>query len=186
METTETPGTLPPTPPRVVVMGVAGCGKSSLARALADARGWTFIEGDDHHSAHSKALMRAGIALTDADRAGWLVELGRQLQHAQGGAALSCSALKQRYRDTLRQAMPGLRFVFLDITPEQALQRVQARAGGHYFPPQLVDSQFEALEPPHGEPGVLCLQADATPDQLYHAVVDWLELSPASNPLAQP
>lgn len=186
METTVTPPTPPLTPPRLVVMGVAGCGKSSLARTLADALGWDFIEGDDHHSPENKALMRAGIALTDADRAGWLSTLGQQLQQAPGGAALSCSALKRRYRDTLRQAVPGLRFVFLDITPEQALQRVRARAGGHYFPPQLVDSQFDALERPLGETGVLCLQADATPTDLFHAVADWLALSPASTPLAQP
>jgi gluconokinase len=101
----------------IVVMGVAGCGKSSLGAALALAEGLPLVEGDDFHSPANRAKMSQGIALTDADRDGWLDILGQQLQAHPGGMVLTCSALKRRYRDRLRQARPGLRFVFLDIEP---------------------------------------------------------------------
>ena len=104
-------------------MGVAGCGKSSLGSALARAEGLPLVEGDDHHSPASREKMRRGIALTDADRDGWLATLGRLLQAHPQGVVLTCSALKKAYRDRLRGARPGLRFVFLDIDPASARQR---------------------------------------------------------------
>ena len=91
----------------IVVMGVAGCGKSSLGAALAQAEGLPLVEGDDFHSAANRAKMSQGIALTDADRDGWLDILGQQLQAHPGGMVLTCSALKRRYRDRLRLARPG-------------------------------------------------------------------------------
>ena len=115
-------------PAFVVVMGVAGCGKSSLGSALAQAEGLPLIEGDDHHSPTSREKMRQGIALTDADREGWLTTLGQLLQAQPQGAVLTCSALKKVYRDRLRNACPGLRFVFLEIDRASAGQRVAARA----------------------------------------------------------
>lgn len=158
----------------IVVMGVAGCGKSSLAEALARHFGLPMIEGDAFHSATSLARMQAGIALTDDDRAAWLATLGQELARHPGGAVLACSALKRRYRDTLRSAAPGLRFVFLDITPDDAQQRVAARAGAHFFHPGLVQSQFDALEPPQGEPGVLRLDASRSLSALCATATDWL------------
>jgi gluconokinase len=155
-------------------MGVAGCGKSSLAEAVCSRLGWTLIEGDDFHGPQNKAKMHAGIPLTDDDRLGWLDALGDELRRHAGGTVLSCSALKHKYRDTLRAATPGLRFVYLDIDPAQALERVKARAGDHFFPPDLVKSQFEALEPPTGEPGVLRVDASRPLSELCAAVVDWL------------
>jgi gluconokinase len=143
----------------VVVMGVAGCGKSSVGRAIAETEGLPLIEGDDHHSDHNKARMAAGTPLTDADRDGWLATLGAQLQAHPGGAVLSCSALKRAYRERLRAASPGLRFVFLEITPDEAQARVSARAATHFFSTRLVASQFETLEPPNGEAGVLVVDA---------------------------
>ena len=143
----------------VVVMGVAGCGKSSLGSALAQAEGLPLIEGDDHHSPTSREKMRQGIALTDADREGWLTTLGQLLQAQPQGAVLTCSALKKVYRDRLRNACPGLRFVFLEIDRASAGQRVAARAGTHFFSSALVDSQFATLESPVGEAGVLRLDA---------------------------
>ena len=157
-----------------VVMGVAGCGKSSLGQALASALGCHYIEGDAHHSAANVAKMRAGIALTDADRSGWLQLLGEQLGQQPDGSVLACSALKKAYRDWLRQAAPGLRFVFLEISREQSLQRVAARGDQHLFPISLVDSQFATLEPPLGEPGVLVVDAAQNPAQQLGQVLHWL------------
>lgn len=142
----------------VVVMGVAGCGKSSLAAAIADAEQAVLVEGDDHHSPESRAKMNRGIALTDADRDGWLTRLGVLLRDAPQPLVLSCSALKLAYRDRLRAAAPGLRFVFLEISRDEAQRRVGARAE-HFFSSTLVDSQFATLEPPTGEPGVLTVDA---------------------------
>lgn len=132
-------------------MGVAGCGKSSLAAVVALAQGLALVEGDDYHSAASRAKMSQGIALTDDDREDWLGILGEQLQAAPQGIALTYSALKRKYRDRLRRAAPGLHFVFLDLTREAAQARVAARTS-HFFSASLVESQFEVLEPPVDEP----------------------------------
>lgn len=156
----------------LVVMGVAGCGKSSLGAALAQRLGFELIEGDDHHSEGNRVKMQQGHPLTDADRAGWLSLLGGLLARRPGGMVLTCSALRRAYRDQLRAASPGLRFVFLDITPEQARQRVAARPG-HFFNTALVDSQFATLESPVGEAGVLRLDAGHPPDALLAQSLDW-------------
>ncbi|MDE2369242.1 MAG: gluconokinase [Burkholderiales bacterium] len=156
-------------------MGVSGCGKSSLADAVAAALGWRAIEGDDFHGPRNKALMHAGIALTDADRAGWLDALGAELAASrEGGVVLSCSALKRSYRDRLRGAHAGLRFAFLEIAEAAALARVAARAAGHFFPAALVRNQFETLEPPTAEAGVLRLDALLPPSALLDATLAWL------------
>jgi len=157
----------------LVVMGVAGCGKSSLGSAVAVALGWPLIEGDDFHPESSKAKMREGVPLTDADRRGWLDTLGLELCEHPGGAVLTCSALKRSYRDQLRARAPGLRFAFLEIDEAAARERVGSR-GEHLFPPSLVASQFAALEPPHSEPGVLRLDATQSLTTLRDAVLQWL------------
>lgn len=158
----------------VVMMGVAGCGKSSAGQALAGTLGLPLIEGDEFHSASNLDKMRQGLALTDADRADWLSALGLALAQQPHGAVLTCSALKRSYRDRLRAWVPDLHFVFLDINPDTAHQRVTARAGEHLFPPSLVDSQFATLESPVGEPGVLRVDATQPLDQLSLVVADWL------------
>jgi gluconokinase len=154
-------------------MGVAGSGKSTLGAAVAERMGWPMIEGDDFHSDENKARMRAGVALTDDDRAGWLQTLAQELQRHPAGVVLTCSALKRSYRDLLRAASPGLAFVFLDITQEEALRRVRAR-GQHFFSPQLMHSQFETLEAPVNEPGVLRLDAELPLENLADQAVAWL------------
>ena len=161
-------------------MGVAGCGKSSLGVAVANALGLVLVEGDDHHSASNRDRMAQGIALTDADRDGWLGELSLQLQRHTAGMVLTCSALKRAYRDRLRAAAPGLRFVFLDIDRSQALARVTARAASHFFSTSLVDSQFATLERPNGEPGVLRVDALAPLPELQAAVTSWITTQGAS------
>jgi len=166
----------------IVIMGVAGCGKSSLGAALARAERLRLIEGDDHHSAASRAKMSQGIALTDADRDGWLTRLADELRAAPEGAVLSCSALKRAYRERLRAAAPGLRFVFLDIAREQAQRRVATRE--HFFSARLVESQFATLESPVGEPGVLRVDALEPLTHLQPQVSAWLRQSPTPSPTA--
>ena len=154
-------------------MGVAGCGKSSLAAAVAAAEGAPLVEGDDFHGPANRDKMSRGIALTDADRDDWLAALAVQLRDAPQGIVLTCSALKRSYRERLRSAAPGLRFVFLDIDRDAALARVAGR-NAHFFSASLVDSQFATLESPIGEPGVLRVDATAAPAQLQAEVSAWL------------
>ncbi|MEO6016046.1 MAG: gluconokinase [Polaromonas sp.] len=158
----------------LVMMGVAGCGKSSLGLAVAQAERLSVVEGDDFHGEASRIKMSRGIPLTDADREGWLELLGQQLRGHGNGLVLTCSALKRAYRDRLRKACPGLRFVFLDIGRDHAHARVSARAQKHFFAASLVDSQFATLEEPTGEPGVLRVDALAPLPQLQRQVCDWL------------
>lgn len=155
-------------------MGVAGCGKSSIAQQAAAALGWPLIEGDEFHSDANRERMRRGIALTDQDRAAWLATLAEELRTTPRPVVLTCSALKAAYRDQLRSAAPGLRFAFLRIAPDVALQRVAARAS-HFFSPALVSSQFAALEDPSGELRVLTLDATDSLAQLGHQLVRWIE-----------
>ena len=158
-------------------MGVAGSGKSTLGAAVAERMSWPMIEGDDFHSDENRAKMRAGVPLSDADREGWLRSLARELQRHPAGSVLTCSALKRSYRDLLRAASPGLAFVFLDISEDGALWRVSAR-GQHFFPPELLRSQFVALEPPINEPGVLRLDAGLPLQSLVDQTVEWLNANP--------
>ncbi|MBZ8138622.1 gluconokinase [Rubrivivax gelatinosus] len=162
----------------IVVMGVGGCGKSSLGQALATALALPLIEGDDFHPAANIEKMRAGQPLDDADRTSWLAALGAQLQVHPGGAVLTCSALKRSYRERLRAAAPGLLFAHLVLTREAARERVAARPG-HPFPPSLVDSQFDALESPAGEAGVLTLDALEPLPRLCEITLRWLAAEPA-------
>jgi gluconokinase len=162
----------------IVVMGVAGCGKSSLGAVLADTEALPLIEGDDFHSAANRRKMAEGTPLTDADRDGWLDTLAAELARHPAGAVLTCSALKRRYRDRLRSAVPGLGFVYLAITPDEAALRVAARAGTHFFHRSLVASQFEALEPPLDEARVLRLDATLPTALLQIQVALWLHGQP--------
>jgi gluconokinase len=167
-------------PVHVVVMGVSGAGKSVIGERVAKALGLPLIEGDEFHSAHNIEKMRQGLPLEDADRAGWLDRLGEELAKHPRGAVLACSALKRAYRDKLRRRVGGLRFIHLDLTPEQAQQRVAAR-GGHFYPPSLVATQFEALEDPSGEAGVLVLDGMLPVDEVTRRAVDWLEADGADS-----
>ena len=158
----------------VVIMGVAGCGKSSFAAALSQALGWQLIEGDEFHPPENVNKMRAGIPLTDDDRAGWLDALANELVQRGPHAVLTCSALKKAYRDRLRQSVPALRFVHLDLTREQSIARVTQRPG-HYFRPALVDSQFAALEKPVDEAGVFTADATQSIEMIQVQVCAWLQ-----------
>lgn len=164
----------------VVIMGVAGCGKSVVGQQIAERLALPLVEGDDFHPPGNIEKMRAGTPLTDADRADWLQRLAEELQARPGGAVLTCSALKRSYRDTLRRAVPALHFVHLSLSPHQALERVAARTD-HFYPPSLVASQFEALEDPCGEPHVLAVDATRHVDRLVEEATRWLVGSAAFN-----
>jgi len=148
----------------VVVMGVAGAGKTTVARLLAGEVGGEFVDGDDLHTDAARAKMRSGLALSDDDRWPWLDRVGETL--ASGLAAgrstiVACSALRKAYRDRLRAAVgPTLRFVYLAATPE-AMRRRVANRPEHYMPASLVDSQFATLEPPSGEGDAIEFAADS-------------------------
>ena len=158
---------------QVVVMGVAGCGKSAVAHRLAQQLALPLIEGDDFHSASNIVKMQQGTALTDGDRAHWLQMLGEELARHPHGVVLTCSALKAAYRSCLRAAAPRLLFVHLAITQAESLRRVGNRPG-HFYPPSLVASQFEALQDPAGEHGVLSLAGHAPLDELAQVAATWL------------
>lgn len=134
----------------VVVMGVSGCGKTTLARALVDAWQATFLDADDFHSEEARAHMADGQPLTDEMRAPWVDRIAAELQHrvAQGeSVVLAFSGLRREHRDRLRARGFPLRFVFLQGDKELISSRMVARSG-HYMPVSLLESQFRALEVP--------------------------------------
>ncbi|MET9217558.1 gluconokinase [Streptomyces sp. NPDC088197] len=137
----------PPHSPVVVVMGVSGSGKSTVGGLLADRLGVPYAEADDFHPAANIAKMSAGHPLDDADRAPWLDAIGAWIAQREGkGGVVSCSALRRRYRDHLRQSAPDLFFLHLDGSPELIASRLAARMQ-HFMPSELLRSQFATLEP---------------------------------------
>jgi gluconokinase len=161
-------------PPRWVVMGVCGCGKSEIGRLLAAALGVEFLEGDAFHSAANVAKMAAGTPLDDSDRADWLLRLQAEIAAARArgqGLVLACSALKQRYRDVLRSADPGLRFAHLTGERSLIAERMQERTA-HYMPTSLLDSQLRDLEPLGSDEAGVVLDISLAPstivDQILH------------------
>lgn len=158
---------------RWVVMGVCGCGKSTVGQQLADALGNAYIEGDAFHPKANVDKMSAGHPLNDEDRSDWLRAIKEQIQQAreQGrGLVVSCSALKRSYRDLLREADPALRFAHLDGPRALIAERLAARRD-HYMPPHLLDSQLAALEPLGGDEGGLCLDIRDAPQQLVETIL---------------
>ena len=153
-------------PLRIVVMGVSGCGKSTVGAALARALGLRFVEGDALHPPRNVALMAAGTPLTDEDRRDWLQAVAATLADAQAdGAVVSCSALRRSYRDLLRAHAPDLKLVHLRGEPALLAQRLQARKG-HYMPPALLQSQFDTLEAPGADESVYTADVELPPSQL--------------------
>ena len=158
----------------VVVMGVSGCGKSTVARQLALALGLDFVDGDDLHAATSVAKMRDGTPLTDADRWPWLARVGERLAdvaRSPTGVAMACSALRRSYRDRIRAAAPGVRFVLLDGSAALIEARLAQRVD-HYMPADLLASQFAALERPAADETDVCtLGIDAAVPAMVDAAV---------------
>lgn len=142
--------------PVIVVMGVSGSGKSTVGALLAERLGVAYAEADDFHPAGNVDKMAAGRPLDDADRAPWLDAIAGWIAGRDGrGGVVSCSALRRRYRDRLRAAGPRMLLVHLEGSPALIGARLAARAG-HFMPPDLLGSQFAALEPLDAdEPGVV-------------------------------
>ena len=163
----------------LVVMGVSGCGKSTVARGVAERLGLPFVEGDELHPPRNVALMAAGTPLTDEDRRDWLRAMAAVLAAAADtGAVLACSALKRSYRDRLRSGAPQLRLVHL--VGDQALleQRMLSRST-HYMPASLLPSQLQALEAPTADEDPITLPITMAPDALIDAACRRLQ-GPAS------
>jgi gluconokinase len=156
----------PPATTTIVVMGVSGSGKSTVAATLVDRLGWEFAEGDDFHPAANVEKMRAGIALDDDDRWPWLRSLAAWIgEHEQAGrnVVVTCSALKRRYRDLLCDGHPSVWFAHVTADAELIRDRIEHRTG-HYMPASLLDSQLATLEPlADDEPGARVSGAESPP-----------------------
>jgi gluconokinase len=159
----------------VILMGVTGCGKTTVGALLAETCGWDFHDADDFHPEENVAKMKSGAALNDEDRWPWLARLNAfLLASARQGKSLvlACSALKQIYRDRLARDCPAARFVFLDGDIELIRARLAARHG-HYMNPKLLDSQFAILERPQD---ALRLDVAGSPADLVKIIRERLEV----------
>lgn len=157
----------------IIVMGVSGSGKTSVAKALADHYGYEFLDGDDFHSQESRDLMAQGIPLTDALRLPWVIrmrdyfrEAGTRNQHS----TLAFSGLKRVHRDELRKTGLKTIFIFLHSDKDTIQTRVNKRAG-HFMAPSLVDSQFDSLEDPSHEADVYRIDVRGSLDQVIDQVI---------------
>lgn len=169
----------------IVLMGVAGAGKSTVMAAMAARLGWATAEADEFHSPANVAKMRSGEPLTDEDRWPWLDSLAAWIgeREAAGGgrgenAIVTCSALKRSYRDLLRRGHPSVRFIHLEVPAATLDARLRGRRG-HYMPPALLASQIEALEPLEpDEPGAV-VSNDSGPDEVAGAIISLIGRRPA-------
>jgi gluconokinase len=162
-------------PRTLIVMGVAGCGKSLIGGLIAEALGGFFEDADEFHPEANKAKMVQGIPLSDEDRRPWLEALRARLlarREETGSYVLACSALKQSYRDTLRgeDSLETLQFVYLKGSREVIAQRMAARKG-HFMPTSLLDSQFATLEEPDE---AIIVNVAQTPDEIVREVLNHL------------
>lgn len=158
----------------IVVMGVSGCGKSTIAEALAAAIGGRFFDGDHFHPPANIEKMRQGDPLTDDDRWPWLALVGQELSRGQGDVVGACSALKRSYRDFIaKEAGERVAFVHLSGSKQLIADRMAAR-DGHFMPLSLLESQFAALEPPAGEPGAVTVDISPNTDRVVAAAVQAL------------
>ena len=150
----------------VLVMGVAGVGKTTIGEALARELGWRLIDADDYHPPQNVAKMKAGIPLEDADRWPWLAHLNRVLKE-ELNAVLACSALKASYRERLSQGIADFTIVYLHGSFELISERMKTRKH-RYMPAALLESQFAALEPPSG---AIAIDVAAAPDACVAAIL---------------
>jgi gluconokinase len=157
-------------PLTVVVMGVSGCGKSTVGQRLAQTIGATFLDADDFHPPANVAKMQTGTPLSDADRAPWLAAVHAIVARAidrREHLVVACSALKERYREVLRGNLRTVRFVLLNVPEDVAVARAAGRQG-HFAGPELVPSQFAALENPSAD--ALTVDATLPPDRIVHVI----------------
>lgn len=164
---------MPDAPPVLIVMGVAGTGKTTVGAMLAGRLHWLYAEADDFHPAANVEKMAAGTPLTDADREPWLAAIGRWIdERAAAGepGVVTCSGLKRAYRDRLRQGRPQVRMVFLQGSRELIARRLAARHG-HFMRAEMLDSQFADLEPPEPDEGVTEVSVEPPPNEIVDAIL---------------
>jgi gluconokinase len=169
------------TPCALIVMGVSGSGKTTVASKLAGRLHWTFEDGDRFHPKSNVEKMSAGQPLTDEDRWPWLNAIADEVERvctAGGHAVIACSALKRTYRDVLLRGRDDVRFVFLNGTQQLIAHRLSLRKD-HFMPPGLLDSQFRTLEPPGLDENAIDVSIDATVDAIVDDIVSKLEASSA-------
>jgi len=164
-------------PCALIVMGVSGSGKSTIAARLAERLGWTFEDGDRFHPASNVAKMSAGLPLTDEDRWPWLQAIADEIDRIarnSGHVVIACSALKRAYRDLLVHGRDDVRIVYLDGSRALIADRL-ARRKGHFMPPGLLDSQFRALEPPVENEHPITVSIDAPVEVIVQNIVAQLQ-----------
>ena len=157
----------------LVVMGVAGSGKTTIAAVLAEHLGWRLLEGDTFHPPANVAKMAAGTPLTDDDRWPWLRAIAAEIdaiRSAEQAAVVACSALKKAYRDVLIGDRPDVRLVYLRGSRNLIGERLTARKG-HFMPAALLDSQFATLEEPGPDETPIVVSVDADPDTIVATVL---------------
>lgn len=164
----------------LVVMGVSGSGKSTVADLLADRLGWGKADADDFHSAANVAKMHAGIPLTDADRVSWLAALRDWITGAPGDVVVACSALKRSYRDELRRAQADVCFLELSGDRELIFDRMGDRTD-HFMPADLLDSQLATLEPLESDERGTVIDVGPAPDVIADQAIRALGLSPGGS-----
>jgi gluconokinase len=172
------------TPCALIVMGVSGSGKSTIAEKLAERMGWRYEDGDTFHPASNVAKMSAGHPLTDEDRWPWLQAIADEIDRAcKAGEhlAIACSALKHSYRDVLVHGRDDVRIVYLRGTQELIAGRLTERKG-HFMPPGLLASQFKTLEPPGPDENPLMVSIDAAVEEIVDDITGQLRLSAGSTP----
>jgi gluconokinase len=162
----------------IVVMGVAGSGKTTIASQLAERLRWRFAEGDSFHPPANVARMRDGIALTDEDRWPWLDAIAAWIDSARASGercVITCSALKRAYRERLAGGHDDVRFVYLKGEYGLVTRRMAARTG-HYMPLALLQSQFDALEEPRADENPLVISIAPSPEEIVAGIVAALEV----------
>ena len=161
----------------LIVMGVSGAGKSTIAEALAKRLTWPYEDGDRFHPASNVAKMKAGHPLDDADRRPWLQAIADEIDRLSSlgeHVVIACSALKRVYRDILRHGRQDIRFVFLNGTQQLVASRLASRKG-HFMPPDLLASQFSTLEPPGADEHPITISIAAPVDAIVDTIVRQLE-----------
>jgi gluconokinase len=175
-------------PCALIVMGVSGSGKSTIAEALGQRLGWRFEDGDSFHPPSNVAKMSAGQPLTDEDRWPWLNAIADEIARvceAGEHVIIACSALKHTYRDVLLRGRDDVRFVFLRGTKELIAERLAHRKG-HFMPPELLTSQFSTLEPPETSEHVITVSIDETVEAIVDGVVRQLKFGGAKRKAEKP